>query len=323
MIVTENLVKDFGTRRAVDGITFTVEPGTVLGFLGPNGAGKTTTIRMLVGYLRPTSGRAVVMDVDVTRDPVAAQHKIGYLPENAPLYDNMTVEEFLSFVADARGFSGKEKRDRINDTISRCFLDPVRHQPVDTLSKGYRQRTCFAQAILHDPPVLLLDEPTEGLDPNQKQVVREMIRSMGREKIIMLSTHVLEEVESVCSRVIIISKGKIVADDTPAGLKKLSPSYNTVTLTLQAPEKDARAAFTALADVHAVTTIASRDGALTLRVEPREQRPIAAALLEAARSHAWPVIDLQTDPGRLDEVFRRITTTEDTSMKTLGRENAA
>ncbi len=218
MIRVENLVKDFGHRRAVDGVSFSVDPGSVLGFLGPNGAGKTTTIRMVAGYLTPTSGTVTVNGVDMLNDPVMAQRSVGYMPERTPLYDEMTVEAFLTFIAGMRGYAGKERKNRVNRALETCFLEPVRRQVIETLSKGYRQRTCLAQAILHDPKVLLLDEPTEGLDPNQKKVVRDMITEMGRSKVIMISTHVLEEVEAICSRVIIVSGGRVVADDTPAEL---------------------------------------------------------------------------------------------------------
>ncbi len=224
MIQVDHLVKEFGMRRAVDDVSFSVEQGTVLGFLGPNGAGKSTTMRMITGYLTPTSGRALVCDTDVSQQPVEARRRLGYLPENAPMYQEMAVEEFLGFIAEVRGFRGAEKRRRIDNVLERTLLGNVRKQTIETLSKGYRQRTAFAQAILHDPPVLILDEPTEGLDPNQKHVVRKMIREMAKEKVVLLSTHVLEEVEAICSRVIIISGGRLVADSTPAELMGRSAS---------------------------------------------------------------------------------------------------
>lgn len=220
MIKVSNLIKNFGARAAVRGVSFEVKPGEVLGFLGPNGAGKTTTMRMITGFLSPTSGSAWIKDFDVSEKPVEARTLLGYLPENAPSYGDMTVEEFLSFAAAMRGFRGKEARQRVGDTLDKCFLTSVRGQPIETLSKGYRQRTCFAQAILHDPPALILDEPTEGLDPNQKFVVRNMIRDMAKQKAVIFSTHILEEVEAICTRAIIISKGCIVADSTPAELKQ-------------------------------------------------------------------------------------------------------
>jgi len=222
MLEVRNVRKNFGPIQAVKDVSFVVQKGEVLGFLGPNGAGKTTTMRMITGFLPPTSGTAVVCDHDVITDPVEAKRKIGYLPENAPAYGSMTVTHFLQFVADVRGFSGAEKDSAVEAAIRKCRLESVRHQTISTLSKGYRQRTCFAQAILHDPPVLIMDEPTDGLDPNQKFVVRQMIKEMAAEKVIIVSTHILEEVDAVCSRAIIISDGRIVANGTPAELRSRS-----------------------------------------------------------------------------------------------------
>lgn len=220
MISVRDLHKQFGARHAVKGVSFEVKKGDVLGFLGPNGAGKTTTMRMVTGFLTPTSGTAVINGFDILENPVAARRNIGYLPENAPSYGDMTVEAFLRFIAEVRGFRGRERDAKTDAALDRCFLTQVRNQPIETLSKGYRQRTGFAQAILHDPPVLIMDEPTDGLDPNQKHVVRNMIRQMASEKVIVLSTHVLEEVEAICTRVLIISSGQLVADSTPAELRK-------------------------------------------------------------------------------------------------------
>ncbi|HEY8239832.1 MAG TPA: ATP-binding cassette domain-containing protein [Kiritimatiellia bacterium] len=224
MISVKNLSKHFGARRAVQDVSFDVNKGEVLGFLGPNGAGKTTTMRMVTGFLSPTAGTAVVNGFDVSANPVAARRCIGYLPENAPSYGDMSVTGFLRFIAEMRGFRGRERNARADAAIEKCLLTPVRNQTIDTLSKGYRQRTCFAQAILHDPPVLILDEPTEGMDSNQKYVIRNMIKQMSVAKVIILSTHVLEEVEAICTRAIIISGGKLVADGTPASLKQKSPT---------------------------------------------------------------------------------------------------
>ena len=219
MLDVRDLHKRFGPIHAVRGISFTVNKGEVLGFLGPNGAGKSTTMRMIVGFLPPTSGTAVVNGHDVVSDPIGAKTQIGYLPENAPAYGDMTVQDFLRFGAEIRGYNGAERKARVEGALEKAHLTNVRRQSISTLSKGYKQRVCFAQAILHDPPILIMDEPTDGLDPNQKHVVRTMIQEMAAEKVIVISTHILEEVEAVCTRAIIIARGTIVANGTPAELK--------------------------------------------------------------------------------------------------------
>ena len=224
MLKVENLKKRFGSFEAVKGISFSVAKGEVLGFLGPNGAGKSTTMRMITGFIPPTSGTAVICGHDILKDPIGAKSALGYLPEAAPSYRAMTVEDFLTFIAKARGFSGAAVKERVAAVIEKARLANVAKQTIDTLSKGYRQRTCFAQAILHDPQVLIMDEPTDGLDPNQKFVVREMIKEMAKEKAIIISTHILEEVDAVCTRAIIIAQGEIKADGTPEKLRALDPS---------------------------------------------------------------------------------------------------
>ncbi len=222
MIEAKNLKKHFGTIEAVKGVSFSVAKGEVLGFLGPNGAGKTTTMRMITGFLPPSGGTATVCGHDILTDPIAVKKQIGYLPENAPAYGSMTVTNFLKFAAEVRGFRGGAAAERVDATIRKCHLTKVRNQTIGTLSKGYRQRVGFAQAILHDPAVLIMDEPTDGLDPNQKHVVREMIKEMAAEKAIIVSTHILEEVDAVCTRAIIIANGQIVANGTPKELKAKS-----------------------------------------------------------------------------------------------------
>jgi ABC-2 type transport system ATP-binding protein len=228
MIQVQNLRKEFGSKVAVNDVSFSVEKGEVLGCLGPNGAGKSTTMRMITGYFRPTSGQITLAGVNMLEDPQKGKESLGYLPENAPLYSDMTVASFLGFCAELRGITGAARSKAVDRVLDLCFLDSVRNQSVDTLSKGFRHRTCFAQSIIHDPEVLILDEPTDGLDPNQKHEVRGMIKRMGQNKAIIFSTHILEEVEAACSRAIIIDRGKVIADGTPDQLKRLVPGVNTL-----------------------------------------------------------------------------------------------
>ena len=238
MIEVKGLVKSYGAKRAVDGISFTVNRGEILGFLGPNGAGKSTTMKMLTGFIRPDAGKATVGGIDVTVDPVGVKRQLGYLPESAPAYPEMTVGEFLTFIAEIRGFRDVvEKRARVEHVLNLTHLASVRTQTIETLSKGYKQRVGFAQALIHNPPALILDEPTDGLDPNQKNEVRTLIKSMAAEKAVILSTHILEEVDAICTRVIIIAAGRIVADETPAALRARQPGarldeiFRTLTLS--------------------------------------------------------------------------------------------
>ena len=223
MLTVSNLKKDFGSLQAVRGVSFSVEKGEVLGFLGPNGAGKSTTMRMITGFIPPTSGSASICGHDIINDPVGAKRCMGYLPENAPSYHTMTVTDFLTFIGRVRGFGGADLAMKVENAIRKSRLENVRNQTIETLSKGYRQRTCFAQAILHDPQVLIMDEPTDGLDPNQKFVVRQMIKEMAADKAIIISTHILEEVDAVCTRAIVIAGGQVVANGTPAELRAKDP----------------------------------------------------------------------------------------------------
>jgi ABC-2 type transport system ATP-binding protein len=242
MIEVENLTKQFGSKRAVDDLSFTVKKGEVLGFLGPNGAGKSTTMRMITGFIPPTAGDAKVCGVSVIDDPKTAKTKIGYLPESAPLYLDMTVTGFLKFCASVRGLSGSARSEAVERAIETCFLNSVAKQSIDTLSKGYRHRTCLAQALLHDPEVLILDEPTDGLDPNQKHEVRQLIKRLGKEKAILFSTHILEEVEAACTRAVIVDRGKIVADGTPAELLEQSGTGSLTDLFRRLTTRDTEAA---------------------------------------------------------------------------------
>ena len=312
MIKVENLSKAFGPTVAVDRISFTVERGEVLGFLGPNGAGKSTTMRMITGFIPPSEGRVTVGGFDMVQDPIPAKRLIGYLPENAPAYADMTVTGFLGFVAELRGLHGEARKKAVQRVLEMCFLESVRFQSIDTLSKGYRHRTCFAQSILHDPDVLVLDEPTDGLDPNQKHEVRSLIRRMGERKAIIFSTHILEEVEAVCSRAIIIDRGQIVANGTPEQLKQKSDVAGAVLLVVrgvagaQLLERLGR-----VANARRAAIVKEEPGKVWARVYPNKENhdgDLARGVLAAAS--AWQVEELHTEEGRLDEVFRSITLPE-------------
>jgi ABC-2 type transport system ATP-binding protein len=306
MIKTEHLTKRYESLTAVDDVTFTVSPGEVLGFLGPNGAGKTTTMRMLAGFVTPTSGRASICGHDVETDPLRAKASLGYLPEGAPSYGEMTVSQFLDFIADLRQLEGARRQERLSHVIDRLQLDKVLQQSIETLSKGFRRRVGLAQAIIHDPPVLILDEPTDGLDPNQKHEVRTLINDMARDKIIVISTHILEEVDAVCSRAIIIARGRIVADDSPANLAVKSRYYNAVSVQLDQPDKlvALRTALAALPSV-AEVEMSERDGRITAL--PRSGATILPAVAELAAAQGFKLKELHLESGRLDEVFRSIT----------------
>jgi len=312
MIKVNNLVKTFGAKRAVNGVSFTVEKGEVLGFLGPNGAGKSTTMRMITGFIPPTEGTVTINGHDIVNDPIAAKKLIGYLPENAPAYTDMTVYSFLKFAAELRGFTGDSARKAIHKVVEMCFLESVLHQSVDTLSKGYRHRTCFAQSIIHDPPVLILDEPTDGLDPNQKHEVRGLIKRMGETKAIVFSTHILEEVEAACSRAIIIDRGQIVANGTPAELKARSEMAGAVTVRVHGvPGSQASSVLGQASLARRAAVVKEESGWALLRVYPRDAAAkngeLARQVAELLTGQHWAFDELHTEEGRLDEVFRSIT----------------
>jgi ABC-2 type transport system ATP-binding protein len=310
MIEIRHLTKIFGLKTAVNDVSFSVGKGEVLGFLGPNAAGKSTTMRMITGFLPPTSGTAVVGGHDIVKASLPARKGIGYLPENAPVYPDMTVAGFLDFIAEIRGFRGKAKRKRIEETIERCFLVDVRYQTVNTLSKGFKQRVCFAQSILHDPPYLVMDEPTDGLDPNQKHEVRAMIRDMARDKAIILSTHNLEEVDAVCSRAVIIADGRILADDTPEGLKERSALHGAIRITVRkAGGGDPARELLSVQGISDVQTISETGASITFRVFPEEKGGTTAdAVLAFFADRHDGVEGFQVEEGRLDAVFRMVTT---------------
>jgi ABC-2 type transport system ATP-binding protein len=317
MIQVRNLKKAFGPKVAVNGVSFTVEKGEVLGFLGPNGAGKSTTMRMITGFIPPTEGEVTIGGHNIVDAPIAAKRLIGYLPEAAPSYADMTVVGFLNFAAELRGISGDARKRAVDRVIDMCFLESVVHQSVETLSKGYRHRTCFAQAIIHDPEVLVLDEPTDGLDPNQKHEVRTLIRRMGEKKAIIFSTHILEEVEAVCSRAIIIDRGKVVANGTPAELKARSTQAGAV--TVRVGEASAAALKGKLDGLNAVDeTVVIAESPATVRAFPRKRvdsSDLARAINDLAVKEKWALQELHTEEGRLDEVFRNITMPDTTRAK--------
>jgi ABC-2 type transport system ATP-binding protein len=309
MIEISGLTKHFGPIAAVSGIDLKVGRGEVLGFLGPNGAGKSTTMKMVTGFLSPSAGWSRVCGHDVETDSIAAQQQIGYLPEGAPAYGDMTPRQFLGFIAEIRGYRGEAAKQAVAKAVARTELDPVLEQTIDTLSKGFKRRVGLAQAILHDPPVLIMDEPTDGLDPNQKHAVRSLIRAMAPQKAIIVSTHLLEEVEAICTRAVIIDRGRVVADGTPAELLARSRHHNAVTLTLPASQAEgAKAKLKALVLVANVEQIGRDDGMVELTAFPKSGALLIEEVSRVATAEKWDVKELYAEPGRLDEVFRAITT---------------
>ena len=309
MIQMQKLTKRFGGKLAVDSVSLQVGPGEVLGFLGPNGAGKSTTMKMLTGYLQPTAGSISVCGHDILEDTLDAQATIGYLPEGAPLYEDMSTRSFLEFIAQVRGYRGKEKTERLSRVVDVMGLRSVLNQRIETLSKGFRRRVGLAQAILHDPRVLILDEPTDGLDPNQKHHVRDMIRGLSEDKIVIISTHILEEVTAVCSRAVIIHEGRIVADCTPAELESQSRFHGAVTLQLSgdlAPG-DTAGMVEKLAGLPGVEQVEANKAETSITVFSSGGESVFRAVNTLAVSQDWKLNALYVERGRLDDVFRQIT----------------
>lgn len=302
MISVKNLFKSFNGFQAVNDLSFDIKPGEVVGFLGPNGAGKSTTMKMLTGFLLPSSGDINISDLSLKHSALAIKKKIGYLPEGAPAYGDMTPFQFLNFIAKIRGFKGAEKAQKIQEVIKKVELQEVLDKPIDNLSKGFKRRVGLAQALIHDPDILILDEPTDGLDPNQKHQVRELIKNLSKEKIVIISTHILEEVTAVCNRVMIISKGKLLFDDTPNALHQKSKYYGAVTLHFSY-----RADTSELGELEGVAEMEEdlETGRVTLFPKP------GADILHLVTAHAQrcklPVDSLFVEQGRLDQVFREIT----------------
>ncbi|MEX2123026.1 MAG: ATP-binding cassette domain-containing protein [Woeseia sp.] len=309
MIEIDGLTKRYGQHTVVDNLSFSCSAGEVLGFLGPNGAGKSTTMKMITGFVTPNSGTASVCGHSIGEDALAARQHLGYLPEGAPCYPEMTPKSFLDFIADVRGLSGERRKARLDEVTEQLHLGPVLDQSIETLSKGFKRRVGLAQAILHDPAVLILDEPTDGLDPNQKHEVRELIRSMSADKLIVISTHILEEVEAVCSRAIIIASGRILADDTPAQLAAASRYHNAVRLTLgdDANFDEIRSALGRLGSVK--ETESNREQLSITAIAQPGGRAVGPwrEIAERVAASNWNVASLQLEGGRLDEVFRQIT----------------
>ena len=306
------LRKTFGPIVAVDGITLSVNKGEVLGFLGPNGAGKSTTMKMLTGFLEPDSGSARIAGIDIKENPKAAKMRFGYLPEGAPGYGEMTPWSFLSFIAEIRGFDREKSSKRVAAAVEKTGLESVLDQKIDTLSKGFRRRVGLAQSVLHDPDVLILDEPTDGLDPNQKHQVRRLIADMAKDKAIIVSTHILEEVEAVCSRAVIINRGRIVADGTAEDLMKREARHGAVAIRLAADKAAALTeALAKVAGVDKVEKVSVSASQALVRALPKGGAQIGPAVAALLKDSAIPIEELSVEKGRLDDVFRQITTTED------------
>ena len=311
MIEVIEISRNFGKFQAVNKVSFQVRKSEVLGFLGPNGAGKSTTMKMLTGYLQPSSGDALICGLSVTKQSIKARAQIGYLPESAPSYGEMQVEEFLRFAGKVRRLKGKRLNSQIEKVLEETSLKTVRNQLIETLSKGYRQRTCLAQALLHDPPVLLLDEPTDGLDPNQKHEVRKLINQLKQDRTILVSTHILEEVEAICSRAIIISEGKIVGDGTPKDLLSRSIYHNAINLKISAQSnQDVQQILLGIPSVDKVEIHGSNRQTLGFVILAKQGKPILEEVKERLDQNNVKIAEIYVEKGRLDEVFRQMTAME-------------
>lgn len=306
MIEAHELVRRYGSKSAVDGISFAVGDGEIVGILGPNGAGKTTTIRMITGFLPPTSGRVTIGGVDLLAEPRTARRQLGYLPENVALYPEMQVEEYLAYRARIHGLDRTATRQALGDALERCLLTEVRRQTIGTLSKGFRQRVGLAQAILHRPQVLVLDEPTVGLDPKQIVAIRELIRELGRERTLILSSHILPEVELLCDRILIIDRGQLVGEGTPAELRARGQGRQLLTVTLKGSPAGATEALAGLPGVEAVRHHPALEGVLQLEATPGADA--REAVFRAAVAHGWVLLGLVEERATLEEIFLRLTT---------------
>ena len=307
LIRLDGLTKRFGELLAVDAVSLSVEAGQVLGFLGPNGAGKTTTMRMIAGFMEPTAGSASVCGHDVTDDPVGVRRNIGFLPEGAPTYGDMTARSYLDFIAEIRGFDGGEKRRRVRRIVEMVALEGVLHQRIETLSKGYKRRVGLAQSLLHDPPVLILDEPTDGLDPNQKRHVRDLIREMSAEKAIVISTHILEEVDAVCDRAVVIAKGSLKADGTPEELRARAAGHNALVVTVPQAHVAAMEAVSDVPEVASIEQLSEAEGFVRFRLVSGQRKNLAPMVSDWLRGRSIPFDEMLVERGSLDNVFHAIT----------------
>jgi len=311
MIRIENLTKHYGNVHAVDGINFEIRKGEILGLLGPNGAGKSTTLRILTCYIPPTSGNITVKELDIHHHPLAIKEMIGYLPESAPIYPDMLVYDYLLFVAGLRKLRGGRKVGRIKELARLCGLNEVMHKPIHELSKGYKQRVGLAHAMMSDPEILVLDEPTSGLDPNQIVEIRDIIREIGREKTIILSTHILSEAEATCDRVVIINKGKIAADGTTDTLKESSGQAYTVQISLQEENFDrVQKAFTGIPDVDAPALTNDRNGTLDFLLTCRTGKDLRPVFYDIIRREGWNLLEFYRRTQTLESIFRQLTKEE-------------
>jgi ABC-2 type transport system ATP-binding protein len=305
MIEVQSLTKRYATQAAVSDVTFSVARGEIVGFLGPNGAGKTTTMRVLTGFLSPSEGTARIAGYDIVRQSRQARASLGYLPESAALYPEMRVREYLTYRARLEGLTGADVRSRVDEAVGRCLLDEVADRKVENLSRGYRQRTALAGALVHEPPVLILDEPTVGLDPAQIIKIREMIRSLGRERAVLLSTHILPEVDAVCDRVLIIDRGRIVAEGTPQELRRRQAGSPVVHAAFRGGVAAGEAVRT-LPGVVAVEETAG-DGETRLRVECAEGTDLVEEIFHVAVARGWVLRELTREALSLEDVFVRLT----------------
>jgi ABC-2 type transport system ATP-binding protein len=317
MIEVVNLSKRYGPTLAVSGVSFNVEKGEVLGFLGPNGAGKTTTMRVITGFLPPSEGKVKVAGFDVTEEPMEAKRHTGYLPETPPLYPDMTVAEYLAFVARIKGVSRRDIKTRLDEVMEKCAVTDMRNRQTGKLSKGYRQRVGLAQALIHNPDVLVLDEPTAGLDPKQIIETRDLIAGLAGQHTVILSTHILPEVEKTCSRVVIIWAGQIVAVGTPDELKRRLQGFGTVLVTVEGPAADITEKFQRVGGVDKVELRESHDGRVTLEVHSEKDKDVRAELARATVESNWKLYELKTSGLSLEEIFLKLTT------KDLSEEAAA